>query len=395
MSAKSKFIKIGLPILIIFLSVVAAKIMIAGRKAPAKIARVEGGALVEIMVAEKTDRVIKINSTGIVRPSQEVTIIPQVNGRVVAISEKLVSGGFFKKGEVLFEIETVDYELAQEKALATLAKREFELSSVESRAKIARLEWDRLKKGQKTQQNSLALYEPQLKDAQANLASARASLRQAEINLERTKIKAPFNCVIRSENLDQGQYVKSGSAVMVLAGTDAAEVVVPVSLDDLYWLEIPGPNHQSKGASADIVLQTGSSSFFWRGNIDRMLAEVDSQGRMARMAISIKDPYLLKKTGEEGQPALVIGSFVDVSFKGKMMKGVFALPRQALRDNNTIWIMGDDNLLKVNTVETVRLERREVFIDKGIEIGDQVILTNLTGAANGMKLRSASTGEGS
>ena len=395
MSAKSKLIKIGLPILIVLLSLAVAKIMISGRKAPVKTPRVDRGALVEIMVAAKTDRIIKINSTGAIQPRQEVTIIPQVSGLVTSLSAKLIGGGFFKNGEDLFTIETVDYELAQERALATLAKTEYELSSVESRAKIARLEWDRLKSGQDAPANSLALYGPQLKDAKANQASARASLRQAEINLERTTVKAPFNCVIRSESLDRGQYVKSGSGVVVVAGTDTAEVVVPINLDDLAWLEIPGPGRSSIGSAARIILRTGNNSFSWQGNIDRSLAEVDPQGRMARLVVSINDPYLLNGLGEMGQPALALGSFVDISFTGRTMAEIFALPRQALRDNNTVWVVTDDNRLRVKTVKTVRLERNEVFINEGIASGDRVILTNLTGAANGMKLRAANRGEGS
>ncbi len=392
MSAKSKLLKIGLPIIIILLAAVATKTMIAGRKAPVKKTHIDRGALVETVVAVKTERVIKINSTGTVRPHQEVTVIPQVSGRVISLSDKLMAGGFFKKGEILFGIEPVDYELALERALATLAKREFELSSVESKAKIARLEWDRLKGGQDAPANSLALYGPQLKDAKANLASAEASRRQAEIDLERTTIKAPFNCVIRSESIDEGQYVKSGSAVMVLAGTDEAEVVVPVNLDDLYWLDIPGPGRGSAASPAKIILQTGNSRFSWQGNIDRSLAEVDPQGRMARLVVSIKDPYLLKKTGAPGQPALAIGSFVEISFEGRVMTDIFAIPRQALRDNNTVWIMAADNLLRIKAVKPVRLEKDEVFINGGIEAGDLIILTNLTGAANGMKLRAAGKG---
>jgi RND family efflux transporter MFP subunit len=251
-----------------------------------------------------------------------------------------------------------------------------------------------LKRGQDAPPNSLALYGPQLKDAKANQASARASLRQAEIDLERTTVKAPFNCVIRSESLDLGQYVKSGSGVVVIAGTDTAEVVVPVNLDDLPWLEIPGPGRSSTGSMAKIILKTGNNSFSWQGHIDRSLAEVDPLGRMARLVVSIQDPYLLHSAGEEGQPVLALGSFVDISFTGRTMQEIFALPRRALRDNNTVWVMTDDNLLMVKTVNPVRLEKNEVFINEGIAAGDRVILTNLTGAANGMKLRSANRGEG-
>jgi RND family efflux transporter MFP subunit len=393
MSAKSKLLKIGLPFLIIGLAVVATKTMIGGRQGPAKVARIERGALVETMVATKSARLITIHSTGTVQPHQEVTIIPQVSGRVISQSPKLISGGFFKKGETLFSIETIDYELARERARASLAKMEYELSAVESRARIARTEWDIMKNGQSPPANSLVLYGPQLKDAHANLASARAALRQAEIELERTTVTAPFNGVIRSENIDAGQYVKAGTGVLVISGTDSAEVVVPVNLNDLHWLEIPGPGRGKATSSAEILLPTGNRSFIWPGRIARVLAEVDAQGRMARLVVTIQDPYLLKTKGAPGQPALAIGSFVEVAFTGRTMTEIFVLPRQALRDHSTVWVMTADNLLKIRKVTTARLERDEVFISEGLEAGEQVILTNLTGAANGMKLRAAGVGE--
>ena len=154
------------------------------------------------------------------------------------------------------------------------------------------------------------------------------------------------------------------------------------------------PRPQLDRFNGRIILKTGNNSFTWQGHIDRSLAEVDPLGRMARLVVSIKDPYLLHSAGEEGQPALALGSFVDISFTGRTMREIFVLPRQALRDNNTVWVMTDDNLLMVKTVNPVRLEKNEVFINEGIAAGDRVILTNLTGAANGMKLRSANRGEG-
>ena len=395
MSSREKLIKIGLPFLILVVIGLITVIMIKSRKNPEKIAQVDRGALVEFMIAEKTNRQVTINSTGVVQPRQEVTISPQVTGNVTSISPQFIAGGFFKKGEMLFEVETIDYELALEQARAALAKREFELSSVESRARIARQEWKRLKKDQVAPPNSLVLYEPQLKDAKANLASARAALKQTELNLARTRVTAPFNCVVRSENVDKGQYVRAGNGVAVIAGTDTAEVVVPVDLDDLQWLAVPGPGRKGNSSSARINLNSGSRSYSWPGEIDRLLAEVDPQGRMARLVVSIKDPYLLENTAPQDHPPLAIGSFIEVIFQGKEMPKIFALPRQAFRDNNTVWIMDENNLLRIRPVTAVRLERTEVFISEGIKAGDRVILTNLTGAADGMKLRAVNRGEGS
>ena len=388
MSAREKIIKIGLPFIILIAVGFVMMIMIKSRKSPEKVETVDRGALVEYVMAEKSSRAVMINSTGTVQPRQEVTITPQVNGNVTSISPFFYPGGFFKEGDTLFEIETVDYQLALEQARAAMAKREFELSSVQSKARIARREWDRMKKGQEAPENSLALYGPQLKDANANLTSARAAVKQAELNLSRTRVVAPFNCVVRSEKIDVGQYVRAGNGVAVISSTDSAEVVVPVDLDDLQWLEIPGANGKGSSSPANIVLQSGSRSFSWPGAIDRLLAEVDPQGRMARLVVSITDPYLLEKGGAQEGPALAIGSFIEVEFRGKAMENVFALPRPVLRDDNTVWLMDAEGRLRIRKVVPIRLERKDVFIRDGLETGDKVIITNLTGAADGMKLRS-------
>ncbi|MFN2369115.1 MAG: efflux RND transporter periplasmic adaptor subunit, partial [Desulfurivibrionaceae bacterium] len=128
------------------------------------------------------------------------------------------------------------------------------------------------------------------------------------------------------------------------------------------------------------------------GKLDRRLGEVDPQGRMVRLAVEIDDPYLLRKTADPGQPVLSIGSFVAVAFQGKEMREVFALPRPALHQDNTVWVMTPDDLLKIKKVEIARLERKEVLVRAGLEAGERIILTNLTGAADGMKLRAAERG---
>jgi multidrug resistance efflux pump len=103
-----------------------------------------------------------------------------------------VAGGFFRQGERLFSIEDTDYRLALERAEATRAKAEYELATIESQAEVARVEWERLYEDSGEEPNPLVLYEPQLKNARAALASAGSSVRQAEIDLERTRVRASF-----------------------------------------------------------------------------------------------------------------------------------------------------------------------------------------------------------
>lgn len=386
MSVQSKLIKIGLPFLILAVGFITMRIMITSRPEPRKEKRDNPGALVEVVRASRGERQVLVQGTGTVQPRQEISLAPQVSGRVTKIADRLIAGGFFRRGDVLFEIEDADYRLSVDRARAALAKAEYELIAMQGQARIARQEWERLQLDDGEQPNPLVVYEPQLKNARAALLSAEATLQQAQLDLQRTVLRAPFNAVIRSESVDPGQYVRSGTAVAMLAGTDQAEIVVPLPLEELAWLQIPRAGQGGSDTTVTVQLGAGEETFAWSGRVVRQLGDVDPQGRMARLVVAVNDPYGLRQ-GAGDRPLLSMGIFVQVLLHGKMLKDVAVIPANALRDGATVWVMNDGHL-KVRPVEVVRRTRDEVVIGAGLASGDPVVLTNLAGAIEGMKLRS-------
>lgn len=383
--------KILVPVLIIAGAVALAALMIMGKSSPPKEPHTQIGALVEVLEATHQDYPLSIDASGTVAARQEISLEPQVSGKVVALGQRFASGAFFRKGDLLLQIETTDYRLAVEQAEASLARAEVELATTESQAAIARLEWDRLGLQEGEEANPLALYEPQLKNARANIASARAALDQARLNLQRTTIVAPFDARIRSEQVDIGQSVRSGTKLATLNGSAVAEVIVSVPLEDLPWLTIPDNRDNVAGSSATVVLSYGQQENLWKGVIDRSLGEVDPRGRMLQVAVSVEDPYRLREK-DSRPPYLEVGMFVDVRFDGPLLNQKVVLPRRALRDNRTVWVADTDNTLRIRTVEIERLEREHVVLSGGLEPGERVVLTTLTGAADGMKLRLVDAG---
>lgn len=384
MSAKSKLIKILLPLLIIAVAVVGMRVLIAGRVEPKKEAREIPGALVETLQVARGRRTVQVVGTGTVQPFREITLTPQVGGKLVEVVPNFVAGGFFRAGEVLLRIEDADYRLAVDKARATLAKAEYELANEQGLADIARREWDRmwLSSGEPS---PLVLRDPQLKNARASLLSAQAALGQAELDLERTVLRAPFDGLVRAESVDLGQVVRVGTAVATLIGSEQAEVLVPLPLADLDWLEVPRSGNSAPGAAADIRLTAGATEHRWSGRLDRILGEVDPQGRMVRAVIRVQDPYGLQ-SGGQARPTLAMGTFVEVSLQGKELEDVVVLPVAALRDGQTIWL-AEGGVLQVRPVKVLRRTRDEVVIGAGLAAGEEVVLTYLPGAAPGMKLR--------
>jgi RND family efflux transporter MFP subunit len=299
------------------------------------------------------------------------------------LSTKETIPWFLRAGDELFSIEPVDFELAVERAKANLLKAELDLETVRAQAEIGRTEWQRLHPNEAP--NPLVVYAPQLKNAEAGLIAARAAVRQAELDLKRTRITAPFNGFIREEQIDLGQYIKSGNKVGTITGTDSAEIIVPLPLTDLPWLEIPARLGE-KGSPVIVTLSAADQQWQWHGWVDRALGEVDPRGRMARLVVIVPDPYGLETTSAR-KPELAIGSFVDVSLQGGVIPEVVVLPRRALREQDTVWVMTEQNRLQIVPVEVLRREKKVVLVSAGLQGGEMVVLTPLSGAADGLLLR--------
>ncbi|MGV1100800.1 efflux RND transporter periplasmic adaptor subunit [Thiovibrio sp. JS02] len=385
MSPEHKATKILLPIAIILAGLVVTVLLIKGRPAPAKKVETDNGALVQLLTVKPRNLHLEIEGTGTVQPRQEVSITPQISGRVDFVDPRFVAGGFFQEGELFFTIEAADYALAVERARAALAQAEVALATAQGRAKIARLEWEQLK-NQGQEANPLVLHEPQRKEAEAVLASARAALRQAELDLDRTRLTAPFNCRIRNESIDLGQYVKSGTGYAAIAGTDAAEIVVPLALPDMAWLNVPRAGQRNAEGEATVLLTVSGREYSWPGRLVRSLGEADVQGRMSRVVVEVPEPYA-DSADQPTRPELAPNTFVRVRLRGRALKEVFTLPRSALREGDTVWLMDRENKLRIRPVQVLRLEKERVLLGKGLSEGDRVVLTYLSGAADGMRLR--------
>lgn len=385
---KRKLLKWVLPLVIVLFGAGVMAALVSNRPEPKRVTRSDPGALVRIHTVNKQIRQVIVNGTGTVQAAGEATVIPQVSGRAVKVAPSFVAGGFIRKGELLFEIEDTDYRLALEQAKAKKANAEYEVSVAESNARVARTEWERLGSNINGEPNPLTLHEPQLKNAHAALASAAAALEQAKLDLERTRVYAPFNCLVRSETVEQGQYVRAGNAVASLVRTDMVEVVVPLAFDEMSWLAIPRHGSGSSGSPAEVSIKVGDALYRWQGMVVRSLGEVDPKSRMINVVVRIDDPYDLSRKGA-GRPPLAVGSFVEVALRGKTLSQVVVIPRIAYRENNAVWIIDGGNKLRIKQVKPMRIERDDVIIGEGLNGGERVVLTSVSGAADGMKLRIA------
>lgn len=376
-----------LPLLVIAIALGLTFALVKTRKVPKPHEVPHLGPLVEVLELTKASRQVVVSGTGTAQSSQEVSITPQVKGRVSELSPGMVAGGTFRQGELLFAIEDVDYRLAIDLARASLAQAELELLRNQKLAEVARAEWRALNPHDSSEPDPLVVYEPQLNSARAQRAAAQASLFQAELNLQRTRLFAPFNGYVRSEQLEIGQFVNAGSPVATVVGTDQVEIIVPLPLDELAWLQVPRAGVPAQGSPARVVLNAGGQSYRWQGRLTRALGEIDPRNRMARVVVTVAAPS--SRNAAEGNLLhdLQPGMFVEVELQGEVLTGVVAVPRGAVRDGDTLWLADRDNRLQIRAVEILRRERDVVLVTKGLDGGERLVMTNLVGAAEGLQLR--------
>lgn len=376
-----------LPFLVIVIALVLTFVLVKSRKTPKPHEAPHLGPLVEVGILTKANRQILVSGTGSAQSRYEVSITPQIKGRVSELSPQMVAGGTFQKGEMLFAIEDVDYQLAIAHAQATLAQAELELLRNENLADLARKEWHSLNSESDLEPNPLVVYEPQLKSARALRDAAQANVKQAELNLERTRVFAPFDCYVRSEQLEIGQFLNAGAPVATVAGIEQIEIVVPLPLEEIVWLQVPRKGTKQRGSLAKVELQSGGRTFHWQGEITRSLGEIDPRNRMARVVVTVNDPFTEDTEKANLLNDLLPGMFVNVQILGEELSDIISVPRGAMHDNDTIWVIDDENRLHIREVDILRRERDEVLIRSGLDANEKIVLTNLSGAAEGMLLR--------
>jgi RND family efflux transporter MFP subunit len=375
-----------LPLLILLLAAVASVMVAKSRRPPAKEVHENPGILVETLTLEATPQRAMIRATGTVRPQQQISLVAEVTGTLTWVSPAFVDGGFFRRGEKLLEIDPRDYQLAVQRARADLARAQAALQTEEEQAALAGREWQRLDLADKGQPSPLVLRQPQLESARAALIAARAGLEQAQLNLERTQILAPFNGRVHDKKVDGGEYVRAGNGLAGFAGTDRAEILVPLPVEDLGWLDIPRAGNGKTGAAVSVSAQSGSGTSTWQGQVIRALGEVDPTSRMTTIVVAVDDPYNLA-AADTGRSDLLNGLFVQLEIAGHELGEVIEIPRAALREGNVVWLATADDQLEIRPVKVLRRRQQSLLIGSGLAAGERLVLTSISAPAPGLKLR--------
>lgn len=316
---------------------------------------------------------------GTIAPRTESELTPEVSGRVVALADSMVAGGFFKQGDILFSVETLDYRLALEQARAALARSTSELDNAR---KTSSRQLDLLSK-QLTSDSQSDDAQNRLRIAEATLREAQARLAKAERDLERTDIVAPYDGRVRSKRVDVGQFVNRGNPVATIFATDYVEIRLPIKDEELQFVNIPvGTNVESLGAEVKLRASFGGEEAEWQGQVVRTEGEIDPQSRMINVVARVLSPY-----SSEGKPPLSVGLFVSAEIQGDSFENIVVLPRIALRGPSQVYVVDAENRLRFREVEVLREVDNQVYIKAGLKAGERVCISPLDTAIDAMPVR--------
>ena len=342
--------------------------------------------LVRVVVAQPQSIQLVVEAHGTVAPLTQIDLVPEVSGRAVEVSPSMKVGGFFAQGEVLVRIDPRDYELAVARAGAALAQAEVRLSTEKAEAEVALKEWTALGTGPAP---ALVARKPQLAEATASLQAAGADLAQAELDLSRTSLLAPFAGRVRSESVDTSQFVTRGVSLAQIYSVDFAEVRLPISDEDLAYVDLPlnGPGDRRSDTMVSVSLSTRFAGRLhsWDGTIVRTEAELDPHSRMVHAVARVAAPYA--HTTDAGRPPLSVGMFVNAQIRGRTLPAVFSVPRTAIRAEDRVFVVDDEGRLRFRDVDIVRRQREDVIIRSGLSQGERICISPLEVAVDGMPVR--------
>ncbi|MFD2167732.1 efflux RND transporter periplasmic adaptor subunit [Thalassotalea euphylliae] len=366
--------QIIVPIVVLLLGILTFVGLASMKKPPEEKPAVDNTPIVAVEPVNVDAMHLTVGSYGIVKPKYETELIAQVNGQIVELNDAFVRGGFVSQGQLLARIDPNDYEAALIDAEANLASALASLETERAQGKVAEREWKRIHDASPTE---LSLRKPQLAQELARVKAAEASVLRAKRNLERTEIRAPYDAMIESREIGLGSYVGVGRNVGKLLATDIAEVRLPVADNQLEFLE----NH---GEQSNVVLNGvfAGKEMRWNAKIVRSEGVVDNKSRMSYLVAQIEDPYALSDKNKE---PLRFGSYVNAEIFGVTLAQATTVPRY-LVENSRVAILDEESKLRYVDVDIVRQDGANVIISGGLHQGDRIIVSALDYPIDGMAL---------
>lgn len=381
MNVKQSFLKKLLPILVLFVALGATWAMLVSRSSALPQLPIPIIPTVTVVSVTPQKLTLNVSSQGIVAPREEIDLVSDVSGKVLQIHPSMVSGGFFEANDLLLTIDPRDYDYAIVAAQAKVAEAKRVLMSERAQVEQAHSEWQALGQGQAS---DLVLRKPQLAEAQAKLQAAEADLNKAKLDRSRCELRAPFSGRVLSKKIGRGQFLQVGSVVARIFANDITEIRLPISIEELAFLNLPFSNATISNQWPNVTLhaEIGGQIQRWQGRIVRSEAAIDNSSGQLFLVAQVKNP---DKVNLAHLP-LFSGLFVQAEIDGVARDGLFVLPRTAVNSLHQIKLVNNEQRLEFRKVDVLRNEKDKSIIKSGLNFGERVIISEMPMPIAGMQV---------
>ena len=409
----------------IIIGIAILLVMKGGKQPPQLSSMSEPVTTVRTLQIVQADFVPRVQGYGSVQPASVWKSVAQVSGRIISTHPRLRNGEIIQQGEILFDIDPVDYELNLAQAETQLAELNVQQDNTRSSLQIeqrnldlATKEHQRLQqlvsKGSVSQSSadsaersmlSSSAQVQNLKNALSLIPSQKklqlAKITQAQRDLDNTQIVAPFNLRVSALAIEADQYVSKGQLLLSGDSVDRVEVIAQVPMSTLKNLFVGQPElsrdiqtfssnlSSITGFKPTVRFDMGNQQFAsWDASFVRFSDSIDSQTRTMGIVVAIDNP--MQKIIPGRRPPLSKGMFVEVDIAGHTQPDSIAIPRSAIR-NGKVYVIDADNRLQIRSVQKAFDQQQLSIISSGLKAGEQLVLTDLIPAVAGMLLKPLAT----
>jgi len=424
------FIPVAAGVLLIFT-------LISNKKGPIRPEISEQSRSVNVVNVKPMSIIPRITGYGYVQPTETWEALPEVSGKIIEMHPELQRGAFIAKGALLLRIDPQSYGFAESRGVASVMNAEAQLKELSQQQtnteKLLKIERQKLQLTSQELERKKKLYAKgyisasDLEQEEKNLLAQQTSvdnlintlelipsqenallaqkesdvsnLSERRLDIEKTVIRAPFNCRISEVNIELNQYAPAGSLVLKAVNISAIEIPVQLSPTEFSNLlsstvgnksPIAGTNldmdaiRKLIGISATVRVPLFHKNATWEGTFMRTSESIDLDTGAITVYVAVDQPY--EKIIPSERPPLVPNLYTEVELQGSPRDNRYIIPFQAIH-NGFIHVVDAENRLKRQQVDVEMVMGDLAVIREGLSANTTVITTDLVPAIEGMLLK--------
>ncbi|MGI9493385.1 MAG: efflux RND transporter periplasmic adaptor subunit [Geminicoccaceae bacterium] len=401
-----------MPIILIAVSLAGASFLRATKPKVEPSAEVEQVWSVRAATVDHRDHRPVLNLFGELAAGRDVVLRPDVAGKVIEASPKLLDGGRFDQDELILRIDPFDYqvsidELAAERREAEARRLELQANRVMEENSLqldleqldlvardveryerlsgrraasekshddAKIAFSRQTGTVQQRQHSIEMLGAKLDQQAAIIARLEVAERRAKRELAETEIRAPFSGFVTEVDAQLGKQLNSNDTIARLIDDQQLDISFQLPEADF------GRLWQQGLIGRDVIgrWRLGTTVFEMKARVDRVVSTIDAASGGVTVYAGITD--------NPNNAPLRPGAFIEVEMLDQLYEDVVKLPASALFDGNTIYVVNDDRL-QPETVELVAMSGNNVLVQADLEDGIPVVTSRLAEIAPGLKVK--------